>query len=229
MMSATIGTRDIDLYASPLPDLLRETTRIAPVETGTHVLLEDHGVRSMQRLAMADIGGMVVVALWPAELKAQANYLYGGGLARPMISAARGCGWTAEPSPHLAFRNSRSQLRLYMAPRLDAVEYARRWEGGDLKRVGAHNRADLRNNLWRWLKRRGYADDGDNPIFEEWLGTCLGNRPALLRAALRLKRSLPADHAGLAEKIRAEVNTILAAAGEPELNAANGSSIGKDS
>jgi hypothetical protein len=81
------------------------------------------------------------------------------GRHAPRITPARGRGWTAEPSPHLAFRNASPPLRLYTASHLDAAEYARRSEEGDLERVGAHARADVRGQLWPWLKGRGYATE----------------------------------------------------------------------
>jgi hypothetical protein len=225
-VAATIGTDDTVLYASPLPDLLRETSGVEPVEGGTHVILESFGVQSTQRLAIGDIGGKVIAALWPAELKDQATYLYGARLGRPMIAAARERGWTAQPSPHLAFRNSSAPVRLYMAPPLDAAEYARRWEERDLEQVGAHSRADVRRNLWPWLKSRGYATDDDDPVVEEWLATRLGNRPAFLRPGLRLKRAWsrellasPRERSAVAKEIRADVDTILAAAHDPPLPA----------
>ena len=146
-----------------------------------------------------------------------------------MIAAARERGWTAEPSPHLAFRNASPPLRLYMAPHLDAAEYARRWEEGDLERVGAHARADVRVELWPWLKSRGYVSDGDDSVLKEWLDTRLGNRPALLRPGLRLKRTwpgnalAPGEASALAEEIRADVDSILAAAHEPLLPASQSS------
>jgi len=114
-VGATSGTRDIVLYESPLPELLSETSGIPPVEAATHVMLDEIGVQSAQRLAIGDVGGNVVAALWPADLKEQAKYLYGTRLGRPTIAAARKRGWTAEPSPHLAVRNSPSPLLLYMA------------------------------------------------------------------------------------------------------------------
>ena len=230
---ATIGTGDIALYESPLPKLLRETSGVEPVDAGTHVILEKHGVQSAQRLAIADLGGSVIAALWPAELKEQAKYLYGARLGRPLVAAARERGWTAEAAPHLAFRNSMAQLRLYMAPPLDAAEYARRWEEGDLDRVGAHSRADVRRNLWPWLKRRGYATDDDDSVLEEWLATCLGNRPAFLRPGLRLKRAWPREplaspreRSAVAEEIRADVDAILTAAHDPPLPATQRARLG---
>src|SRR5262245_19439731 len=62
-MAATIGPNDVDLYESPLPDLLHKATRITPVEAGGHVLLDDLGVQSAQRLGIGDVGGNVVAAL----------------------------------------------------------------------------------------------------------------------------------------------------------------------
>lgn len=223
-VATTIGADDIGLFASPQRELLRAISGIDPVEKGTHVLLEPHGVRSSHRLAAGDVGGALWVALWPAELKTQATYLYGQRLARPMIEAARAHGWTAEPSPHLAFRNSQPALRLYMAPKLDAAEYARRWEDGDLERVGAHSRSEVRGSLWPWLKNRGYATDSDDQVLEDWLSRCLGDRPALMRPGLRLKRACRSGETP--EALRAEINAILAAAGEPVLPGTSRSASG---
>jgi hypothetical protein len=223
-MTARIGADDLDV-SFPEPELLREIAGIEPVVLGTHVMLDVHGARSTQRLALADVGGRVVAALWPAELKEQAQYLYRRRLATPMIKTARARGWTAEPSPHLAFRNSPHTLRLYMAPAVDAAEYARRWEEEDLDWVGAHSREKVRSRLWPWLQRRGYAEDTDDDVLEEWLEKCLKNRPAFMRPGLRLKRRWDAHgpsrtrRAALAAAIRDDVDAILAAAEEPPLPA----------
>jgi hypothetical protein len=102
-----------------------------------------------------------------------------------------------------------------MTPQIDALEYARRWEDGDLGWVGAHSRTDLRRNVWPWLKNRGYATDRDDRVLGEWLATCLGRRDAFLRPGLRLKRRCTTDDSP--EDLRPEVNAILAAAQEPVL------------
>jgi hypothetical protein len=225
-MAATIGPNDVNLYESPLPQLLRETSGIQPVNAGTHVMLKGYRVRSIRRLAIGDVGGRVTVSVWPAELKEQAKYLYGQRLGRAMIATARERGWTAKPNPHLAFRNSAAARCLYMEPQLDAAEYARRWEEGDLERVGAHQRADIRADLLPWLKSRGYATDDDDPVLEEWIATCLGNRPTFLRPGLRLSRAWrtdalasPLEPSALADEVRSDVDAILRAAGEPPLPA----------
>jgi hypothetical protein len=214
-MAATIGANDLDFLERPQPRLLRAISGIDPVAKDTHVLLDEQGVRSTQRLAAGEIGGAIWLALWPAELKEQATYLYGQRLAQLMIDAARANAWTAEPSPHLAFRNSQPSVRLYMHPPTDASAYARRWETEDLRWVGAHSRPDVRRSLWPWLKSRGYAQDADDHLLDEWLSTRLGDRDALMRPGLRLKRECPPD--ATPETLRAEVNAILAAAGEPPL------------
>jgi hypothetical protein len=214
-VSAAIGPDDAGIYDSPRPQILREITGLEPVARETHVLLDRCGVRSAQRLAAGDVGGTLVLALWPAELKQQALYLYGHRLGRPMISAAIAQGWTAEPTPQLAFRNSAAAVRLYMRPRVDVLEFVRRWEEEDLSRVGAHSRAHLRHDLWPWLKSRSYATDADDPVLEQWLGSCLGRRDAFLRPGLRLKRRCsPTDKPA---ELRREIDGILAAAGEPPL------------
>ena len=174
-------------------------------------------MQSTQRIGAGDVGGNLWIALWPAELKEQAKYLYGKRLARPMIDAARRQGWTATANPHLAFRNSQPSLRLYMAPAIDAYEYAGRWEDSDLEWVGAHSRADVRRTLWPWLKSRGYVENADDQVLEEWLSSCLGRRPAFMRPGIYFKRKF--NSTTKAELIRHEVNAILAAAHEPALPA----------
>jgi hypothetical protein len=215
-MTATIGPDDGDIHESPRPRILRAITGLEPVAKETHVLLEELGFRSIQRLAAGDVDGTLVVALWPAELKPQALYLYGQRLARPMISAALAHGWTATPSPHLAFWNAAPAVRLYMQATVDALEYARRWEEEDLDWVGARSRADVRRTLWPWLKSRGYVTDGDDATLEQWLASYLGRRrAAFLRPGLRLKRRCSPDDKPPA--LRREVDAIFEAAGEPPL------------
>src|SRR5438067_1153719 len=105
-MRAAVGADDLEMFQEPLPELLRDVSGIEPESASLHVLLEDHGVVSAQRLALSGYGGGVVVALWPGELKSQAEYLYGNQLGRRMVAAALERGWKAEGSPQLAFRNS---------------------------------------------------------------------------------------------------------------------------
>ena len=99
-VTARLGADDLGLLRHPRSALLREITGIEPERSGLYVLPDAHGGRSTQRLALSGFGGGLVAALWPAELKSQAEYLYGHALATPLIAAARECGWTAEPSPH---------------------------------------------------------------------------------------------------------------------------------
>lgn len=225
-VAARIGADDLDFFASPRPDLLREISGVEPVTAGTHVLLEEYGVQSTQRLGLGVEGGQLVAALWPAELKAQAIYLYGERVATAMITAARAQGWTAEPSPQIAFRNSHPSQRLYMSPQIDAADYAQRWQDGDLKHIGQYQRSEVRTRLWRWLKSRDYATDSDDQILDEFLAERLGKRPAYLRPGLRLKRRFElgalrtaARHCGTAAEIRRDLDAILTAAREPALPA----------
>ena len=162
-MRAAIGPDDVEFFQEPVPNLLVAMTGIRPEPAGLHVLLNSHGMVSTQRLALSGFSGGLVAGLWPGELKAQAEYLYGGRRGCRMIRAARACGWIAEGAPQLAFRNSAPSQRLYMQPSIDAHAYASRWENGDLAQVGAHSRADVEQRLWPWLRDRGYADAEDDP------------------------------------------------------------------
>lgn len=221
-MTATIGPGDIDLYESPRPALLRLIAGVEPEPKGTHVRLEGFGIRSVQRLLVSDVGGSVVAAFWPAELKTQATYLYTDGRGEAMVRAAVDRGWNVWAVPQLAFFNSPASRRLYMAPKIDPVEYARRWEGNDAGWIGQHAREELRPVVWPWLKERGYVSDGDDALLERFL-PILGRRPAHLRPALRFHRrwnrseiaSLPDDE--IARIARDDVNAVLGAAGEPPL------------
>jgi hypothetical protein len=221
-VAAELGAHDLD-GVTPLPALLSEVSGIEPEPAAMHVLLDDHGVASMQRLALGDLAGGVLVALWPAELQAQARHLYDRGRGEAVVAAARAQGWIAAPSPHIAFFTARPAVRLYMYPLLDAAEYARRWEHGDLEWVRQFPREEVRAVLWPWLKDRGYATDSDDPVLEQFLPG-LGRRPAHLRPGLRLKHRWDTEairglggRAFLAEEIRRHVNAILAAAEEPPL------------
>ena len=223
-MTARIGADDVVLFSAPQPDVLRQISGIEPEAAETHVFLGPYGVQSTQRLALGDVGGGLVAGLWPAELKTQAEYLYGLGLATPMIAAARRLGWTAEPSPHIGFWNSAPDQRLYMSPSLDAAEYAHRWQTGDLRRVRQYEPAEVRTTLWPWLKERGYASAVDDEMLERFLTSRLKKRPAHMRPGLRLKRRWDAEtirglggRRAVAAAIRGDVNAILAAAGEPPL------------
>lgn len=220
-MAATLGADDIDFLEFPNADLLKEITGIDPQPAGAHVLLDqDIGVRSTQRFALAEVGGSVEVALWPGEMKSQAQYLYRDGRGSAMVEAARDCGWKIIPSPHLAFFNSRPSQRLYMAPELDAETYAARWEGTDGEQIGRHPRDHIRDSIWPWLKERNYASDEDDGVFESFL-TLLGRRPADLRPGMRFRQRYgapgAADRHAFAKTVRRDVNTILAAASEPTL------------
>jgi hypothetical protein len=224
-MAAQIGADDLDFRATD-PALLRDVSGLDPEPSGKHVLLGQIGVRSTQRLAIGDRGGTIIVALWPAELKPQAQYLYSSGRSAALIAAARSLRWSVVPSPHLGFRNSPASRRLYMAPELDAAEYAQRWEGPDGRRIGQHTSQELRRVLWPWLKERGYVADEDDDLLEQFLRH-LGRRPAHLRPGLRLKGRWDRDaqraldgRRELALAIRSDVDEILGAAGEPRLPAA---------
>lgn len=227
-MAASLGTDSDHLYEAPRSDLLREISGIEPEPAGIHVRLDRHaGVRSTQRLALADVGGGVVAGLWPAELMPQARYLYSEGRAGALLSSASAFGWSVAASPHLAFFNSSAHQRLYLNPEVNVNEYARAWEGADGRWIGQHSVEEVRHSLWPWLKERGYVSAGDDPVLTEFL-RILGRRPAHLRPGLRLELRLDAaavrtlgNSRQLPSTIRRAVNGVLRAAGEPTLPVAS--------
>lgn len=227
-MTARIGADDVGFFESPRTGLLRQITGIEPEPSGIHVLLDKHaGVRSAQRLALGESGGGIVVGLWPAELKPQAEYLYQSGRGVALVNAARERDWQVSASPHLAFFTSPASRRLYMAPDIDAAVYAERWEGADGRQIGQHTVEELGQDVWPWLVDRGYASPHDGEVLEEFL-TILGNRKAHLRPGMRFYRRWYAsdvERAGtqreFAALVRDDLDHLLAAANEPSLPASS--------
>ena len=225
-MTAQIGADGLDLFGDARPELLAEVARVEPEPGGEWVHLGRLGFRSTQRLRISDLAGGVVVATWPAELAPQARHLYGRGLGSELVAAALERGWTVEPSPHLAYHTSPPSRRLYLRPSAPPRDYVLRWEDADgLQRIGNHTRADVEGELWPWLKRQGFADDGDDIELRRFLDAYLLRRPAHMRPGLRLRRVWPLAEtrdlgAALADAIRTEFEALFAAVGEPGLSGA---------
>jgi hypothetical protein len=176
-------------------------------------------------LWIGDVPGGVAVATWPAELKPQARYLYGGGLGSALVAAAIERGWEVEPSPHIAFRTASAARRLYMPLSSDkALAYAACWEGEDAySRIGGnYARETVEHELWPWLKQRGFANDGDDAVLLRFLDEFLGKWPANMRPGLRFRRIWKFGEtaelgSALAETIRTQFDSVFAFAHEPAL------------
>src|SRR2546423_5687191 len=115
-MTAQIGYDGLDLRGDPRPELLIDVARVQPEPAGDWVHLGRLGFRSTQRLWIGDVAGGVAVATWPAELKPQACYLYGGGHGSALRAAAIQRGWAVEPAPPIAFPTPPAARRVYMRP-----------------------------------------------------------------------------------------------------------------
>jgi hypothetical protein len=225
-----------------LRSLLAEASGIDTERAGlVHVRLDTAlGVSSLQRAALevegaaSDANGGVgsgerlTLHLWPGELKAQAEQLYAGGRAERLSELLRDLEaehWRVQPQPLLGFRNAPVRTRVYLTCKLDPAEYARRWQGEDWKRVGAHHRNHVREDLWPWLLERGYASERDGERIEPFL-RALGRRFAHLRPSMHVSRSWEwseaerlDDEGLLAGEIHAALNRVLALLDEPLLAA----------
>jgi hypothetical protein len=210
-----------------LRSLLREATGIRPERAGlVHVRLDlALGARALQRAALDVEEERLTLHLWPGELKRQAEYLYAGAGAERLgeLLEEDGGAWQVQPQPLLGFRNAPVRTRVYLTCTLDPAEYARRWQGPDWKRVGAHHRSHIRSQLWPWLLERGYASRCDEIRLDPFL-RALGRRFAHLRPSIHVSRSWSweeaqsLDDAGLlAAQIREALNRVLAILGEPLL------------
>jgi hypothetical protein len=170
--------------------------------------------RSLQRAALEERAGELVLAAWPGELKGEARALYGSDRAEALLAlgGTGGTGdWLLTPRPHLGFYGASPPQRLYTTTPLDAPVYVRGWQE-DLDRVHAYDLGELRDVLWPWLLGRGYASPSDAaglPRFER----LAGRRAIHLRPAIRAERTVPPEPAA----IRAALATLLDVLGEPSL------------
>jgi hypothetical protein len=213
-----------------LRSLLREATGIRPEQAGlVHVRLDlALGVTCLQRAALDIADERLTLHLWPGELKRQAEQLYAGDKAERLAELLDGTtgaddSWSVQPQPLLGFRNAPVRTRVYLTCSLSPGEYARRWQGEDWKKVGAHHRNHIRSELWPWLLDRSYASPCDEPRLDPFL-RALGRRFAHLRPSIHVSRSWPweqaealDDEGRLPAEIGGSVNRVLEILGEPLL------------
>jgi hypothetical protein len=211
-----------------LRSLLAQATGV-PVERGSlvHVRLDNAlGVLSFQRVALSLERDELVLHVWPGELKHQAEHLYAEDRALQLSRlAAPGSDWRVEPQPLLGYRNAPVRARVYLTCTLDAAAYARRWQGADWERVGAHHHNHLMSDLWPWLLARGYASPGDLQAVQTFTDS-LGRRFAHLRPGMHVARSWALEQAEeldedgrLAGEVREAVADVLRILQEPPLPA----------
>jgi hypothetical protein len=224
-MTAQIGAAGLGVVGDPRPELLADVARADPQPGREWVDLEHLGFRSTRRLAISEVAEGVVVATWPAELAAQARYLFRAGCGAALVAAARERGWTVEPAPHIAYYSAAPARRLYMAPSVAPLDYVACWEDEDgFGRIGGnYTRERVENELWPWLKQRGFADDSDDPVLTRFLDNL--PLPAQMRPGLRFRRiwtpaETPALGSALAEAIRLDFDAVFAVADEPPLSSA---------
>jgi hypothetical protein len=210
-----------------LRSLLAEATGVAPERAGlVHVRLDASiGAVTLQRAALEADDERLTLHVWPGELKAQAEQLYAGGRGERLceLIGTDGDAWSVRAQPLLGFRNAPVRTRVYLSCKLDPAEYARRWQGPDWKRVGAHHRNHVREQLWPWLLDRGYASPGDEERIEPFL-RALGRRFAHLRPSMHVARTWEwpqaerlDDEGLLAGEIHAALSKVLTLLDEPPL------------
>lgn len=210
-----------------LRSLLREATGIRPERAGlVHVRLDlALGAASLQRAALDAAEERLTLHLWPGELKRQAEHLYAGSGAQRLCELLQEPGWDVRPQPLLGFRNAPVRTRVYMTCTLHPAEYARRWQGEDWSKVGAHHRNHIRGELWPWLLARGYASECDEARLDPFL-RALGRRFAHLRPSIHVSRAWTwkdaealDDEGLLPGEIRSSIDRVLGLLGEPLLRA----------
>jgi hypothetical protein len=112
-------------------------------------------------------------------------------------------------------------------PSITAEEYVARWAGADGERIGAHRGDAVRAELWPWLLERGYATGPDTELLEPFLErVAKRNRDVHLRPGLSLRRHWGREEVArlgrrdeFTERVRASLNDLLVAVGDPPLPA----------
>ena len=82
--------------------------------------------------------------------------------------------------------------RLYTPCTVEIEDSVRAWSRADFEQVGGHSAEECAEQLWPWLRERGYASPEDErrlPAFLEQLG----RRPARLRPGIEVRRAWPWD------------------------------------
>jgi hypothetical protein len=187
--------------------------------TGVEAMMK--GWASTQRVALGEDGGAIVLRTWPAELKPQAHAVYATGIGQAILELVEGAeSWTAEPSPHLAFRTSQIHERFYFECPMQLRQYVESWSRPEgLAQVGQHAPDSISSTLWPWLCGQGYAVD--LPEQRRELGDYLEHlarrgMPALLRPGIVLqKRCEAVEPDALRREVAAAVAILARTLGEP--------------
>lgn len=180
------------------------------------------GATSTQRLVLERQADRLVLATWPAELKAQSEALYLTGRVDGLRQLAATEAWEVTPNLYLAYRGARTAAqRLYPKGTLGTDEYITRWTGDHFSWVGGHSYDEVRTRLWPWLREHGYASEEDDDRLDAFLEG-LGRRDAHLRPGVAISRSWrwteaeELDERGeLAAEVRKAVIELLTALDEP--------------
>jgi hypothetical protein len=211
-----------------LTALLREATGLKSVEpdrppqVGAWVML-DAATRSTQRISVKQDGDTLALFTYPAELKSQAKAFYRSRRVQRLgkFLAEHSEAWHARPNVHLAYWNARPAQRLYLTCDLKIAEYVRRWSTDDFAYIHSYPAGSIKDDLWPWLQKRGYASAEDDVRLDSFLER-LGRREVHLRPSIAVRRSwawpqaVELDERGvLAAAIRESVTELLTTLEEP--------------
>jgi hypothetical protein len=210
-----------------LAALLRHATGIDEAKgesqprVGAFAMLE--GSQSTQRLSLQRLDDEFALCTWPAELKPQARAFYKSERSVRLLRLVQAGGvWQARPNVHLAYRGARPvDQRLYMDCRLELEEYVDRWRGQDFEQIRAWPHDRIREELWPWLRERGYASSDDDDRLGPFLER-LGRRQAHLRPGVAVWHVWPwaaaielDERGALVAEVEAAIRELLTVLEEP--------------
>lgn len=179
-------------------------------------------IKAIQRIDLYAETDQLVLAMWPGELKAQAQHLYGSPeRVEALLRVTEMDEWSLKPCFNVAYRNANYHARWYTTPSMDGATYAKGWTR-DLENAGGWRRERLENGeLWAWLLDRGYAVEEDRPGLNRLLETRVQDfhaRPTLeIRRSWSWAEAVEADdgEGRLIDEIGEAITAVLAAVDQP--------------
>lgn len=184
-------------------------------------------VRAAQRAGLVVQGSQIRLRMWPAEVASQYKFVYSKPEKLEGLVALNDqpC-WEVKPNFHLAYWLSAAAKRWYPTRHLDGPTYMRQWIT-DLKdhHAGRWPPDKIKDPRFRtWLVERRYSSENELAALDVWASQ-LPRDHFDVRPGIEVTRSWQVDEAarrdrmgGFIEDVRAAINQILTALGEPQLD-----------
>lgn len=220
---ARAGQND-DRVRRRLRAILEAATNITASDTRDPIISLDAHATSIERARLLRDGTDLTLAAWPAELKAQALWLYTQPSRVARLGSLEG-EFELSPNAHLAYRWAAPPQRFWLETPFSVPEYLEFWSSEEgLSRIRQHSADEVRRELWPWLIQHGFASADDEANLESFLERA-GGRGVTPRPGVQVVKAWDYDEAVrldgsdgvLSRQVLNGLNEIMAALDEPLL------------